>query len=152
MFNSVMSRMCIPREYISNIRYLTLPVTLEPLFIHCLLIFQAYMKLYFANIYVHTCTGWSERRHFPKITIHVFSIIVSNLLFNNQLDSHNPRSNNKISISWGSPGECSMIDHFLRDASVVLFCPFWSTVLQCGTWLPIHTLNYWTVQSVVPGS
>ena len=33
----------------------------------------------------------------------------------------------------------------------VLSCPFWSTVLQCGAWLLIHTLNYWTVQSVVPG-
>ena len=40
-----------------------------------------------------------------------------------------------------------MIDHFLRDASGVLFCPFWSTAL-----LLIYTLNYWTVQSVVPGS
>ena len=31
------------------------------------------------------------------------------------------------------------------------FCPacsFWSTVLQCGALLPIHTLNYWTVQSM----
>ena len=40
----------------------------------------------------------------------------------------------------------------LRDASGVLYCPFWSTVLQCGARLPIHTLNYWTVQSVVPRS
>ena len=23
--------------------------------------------------------------------------------------------------------------------------PFWSTVLQCGVLLPIHTLDYWTV-------
>ena len=29
---------------------------------------------------------------------------------------------------------------------------FWSTVLQCGARLLIHTLNYWTVQSVVPVS
>ena len=56
-------------------------------------------------------------------------------------------------VSWGNPGECSMIDHFLRDASEVLSCPFWSTVLQCGARLPIHTLNYYTVHSVVvPGS
>ena len=27
-----------------------------------------------------------------------------------------------------------------------LSCPFCSTVLQCGARLPIHTLNYWTVQ------
>ena len=26
----------------------------------------------------------------------------------------------------------------------------WSTVLQCGARLPIHTLNFWTVQSVLP--
>ena len=32
-----------------------------------------------------------------------------------------------------------------------LSCPFWSTVLQCGARLRIHTLNYWTVQSVVLG-
>ena len=28
--------------------------------------------------------------------------------------------------------------HFLRDASRVLSCPFWSTVLQCGARLPMH--------------
>ena len=33
-----------------------------------------------------------------------------------------------------------------------LSCQFWSTVLQCGPRLPIHTLNYWTVQYVMPGS
>ena len=31
-----------------------------------------------------------------------------------------------------------MIDHFLRDASGVLSCPFWSAVLPCGARLPIH--------------
>ena len=46
----------------------------------------------------------------------------------------------------------SMIGYFLRDASGILSCPLWSTVLQGGAQLPIHTLNYWTVQSVVPGS
>ena len=54
-------------------------------------------------------------------------------------------------VSWGSPGECSMIDRFLGDAFEVLSCQFWSIVLQSGAWLPIHTLNYWTKQSVVPG-
>ena len=44
-----------------------------------------------------------------------------------------------------------MTDHFLKDASGVLSCPFWSTFLQCGARLPKHTLNYWTVQSVMPG-
>ena len=33
----------------------------------------------------------------------------------------------------------------------VLSCQFWSTVLQSGARLPIHTLNYWTVQFVVLG-
>ena len=31
----------------------------------------------------------------------------------------------------------------------VLSCLLWSTILQCGAWLPIHTLNYRTVQSVM---
>ena len=47
--------------------------------------------------------------------------------------------------------ECSMIDRFLGDAFEVLSCQFWYVVLQSGSWLPIHTLNYWTQQSVVPG-
>ena len=52
----------------------------------------------------------------------------------------------------GSLGECSMIDRFLGDAFGDLSFQFWSTVLQCGTPLPIHTLNYWTVQHrLVPG-
>ena len=29
-------------------------------------------------------------------------------------------------------------------------CPLLSTVLQCGAWLLIHTLNYWTMLSAVP--
>ena len=45
-----------------------------------------------------------------------------------------------------------MTDRFLGgDASGVLSCQFRSTVLQCCARLPIHTLNYWTMQSVVPG-
>ena len=39
-----------------------------------------------------------------------------------------------------------MIDHSLVDAVCVLSCQFWSTVLQCGALLQIHTLNYWTVR------
>ena len=50
------------------------------------------------------------------------------------------------------PGECFMIGRFLGDAFDVLSCQFWSIVLQSGARLPIHTLNYWTEQSVVPGS
>ena len=34
-----------------------------------------------------------------------------------------------------------MIDHFLKDASGVLSCPFWSSVLQCDARLPIHTFK-----------
>ena len=33
-----------------------------------------------------------------------------------------------------------MIDCFLGDASGVMSCPFWSTLLRCGARLPIHTL------------
>ena len=44
-----------------------------------------------------------------------------------------------------------MIDNFLRDSSGVLSLSFWSSVLHGGARLPIQTLNYWTVQSVVPG-
>ena len=44
-----------------------------------------------------------------------------------------------------------MIERFLGDAFGVLSCQFWNIVLQSGARLPIHTLNYWTEQSVVPG-
>ena len=44
-----------------------------------------------------------------------------------------------------------MIGRFLGDAFGVLSFQFWSTVLQSGARLPIHTLNYWTEQSVVLG-
>ena len=37
-------------------------------------------------------------------------------------------------------GSCSS-----RDALGALSCQFWSTVLQCGARLLVHTLNYWTV-------
>ena len=54
--------------------------------------------------------------------------------------------------SWGNPGKYSLIGHFLRDAFGGMYCLFWCAVLQCDARLPIHTLNYWTVQSVVPVS
>ena len=47
--------------------------------------------------------------------------------------------------------------HLFRDRSLLVRCfrgfvlQFWSIVLQSGARLPIHTLNYWTEQSVVPG-
>ena len=53
-------------------------------------------------------------------------------------------------VSWGTPGKYSMIDCFLGDAVVVLFCLFINTVVQCGARPPKHKLNYWTVQWVVP--
>ena len=34
---------------------------------------------------------------------------------------------------------------FLGKCFQVFSCSFWSTVLQCGARLLIHTLNYWTV-------
>ena len=40
--------------------------------------------------------------------------------------------------------------HLLGGAFGVLSCRFWSIVLESGSRLPIHTLNYWTEQSVVP--
>ena len=55
-------------------------------------------------------------------------------------------------VPRGSPGECSMTNRFLGDTFGVLSYPFWSTVLQFGARPPMHTLNYWTVQSEVPVS
>ena len=46
---------------------------------------------------------------------------------------------------------CSLIGRFLLDAFGALSCKFWGIVLQSGARLPIHTLNYWTEQSVVLG-
>ena len=40
---------------------------------------------------------------------------------------------------------------FLRDAFGVFLLPDWGTVLPSSARLLIHTLNYRTVQSVVPG-
>ena len=39
----------------------------------------------------------------------------------------------------------------IGDTFGALSCQFWGTVLQSFARLPIHTLNYWTVLSVVPG-
>ena len=44
-----------------------------------------------------------------------------------------------------------MIERILVDAFGVLSCQFRSIVLQVGARLPIHTLNHWTEQLVVPG-
>ena len=49
-----------------------------------------------------------------------------------------------------TPGEYSKIDYSLGDAFGVCSVVFWSTFLRCSTRLQIHTLNNWTVKSVVP--
>ena len=43
--------------------------------------------------------------------------------------------------SWRVFHARSLLVRCFRD----FIMPFWSTVLQCGARLPIHTLNYWTV-------
>ena len=52
-----------------------------------------------------------------------------------------PEQLHKDLVSWGSHGECFMIDRFLGDAFGVLCSQFWSIVLQSGALLPMHTLN-----------
>ena len=74
----------------------------------------------------------------------------SKMTFEKHLRSVSRAASQRLGIlrkSW----ECSMIDRFLGDAFWVLFCQFLSIFLQSGARLPIHTLNYWTEQSVVPG-
>ena len=60
-----------------------------------------------------------------------------------------PKQLLKDLVSWGSPGELSMIGCSSRDALDVSSWQFWSTVLQCSARLPIHTFKYWTVKLVV---
>ena len=48
--------------------------------------------------------------------------------------------------SWRVFHDRSLLGRCFR----VLSCQFWSIVLQAGARLPMHTLNYWTEQSVVP--
>ena len=52
-----------------------------------------------------------------------------------------------LSKSWRVFHDRSLLVRCFRGLS----CQFWSIVLQSGALLPIHTLNYWTEQSVVPG-
>ena len=51
--------------------------------------------------------------------------------------------------SWRVFHDRSLLGRFFRG---LLSRQLWSTVLQSGAWLPIQSFNYWTVQSVVPGS
>ena len=64
-----------------------------------------------------------------------------------------------LSVSIAASQRLGILRMFWRvfyDRSLLGRCfrgfvvPFWSTVLQCGARLPIHTLNYWIVLSVVP--
>ena len=75
---------------------------------------------------------------------------VSKMTFEKHLHSVSRAASQRLSI-LSHPGECSMIDRILGDAFGILSCQFWSTLLPSGARLPIHTLNYWTVQSVVTG-
>ena len=77
----------------------------------------------------------------------------SKMTFEKHLRSVSRAASQRLGI-LRSPGECFMIDRSLGslgDAFGVLCCQFWSIVLPSGARLPIHTLNYWTEQSVVPG-
>ena len=67
----------------------------------------------------------------------------ASFLFVGDLNGHHRERLGSTATNYG-------VKCFLRDAFGVLLCPFWSTVLQCGARLPIHTVNYWTMQSVVP--
>ena len=74
----------------------------------------------------------------------------STMIFEKNLRSVSAESLLKDLVSIGSPGVFSMIDCSLGDAFGVLPCPFWSTVLKCGSRMPVHTLNYWIVLLMVP--
>ena len=77
-------------------------------------------------------------------------IFDSKMTFEKHLRSVARAASQRLGI-LGSSGECSTIDHFLGDAFCFFSCHYLSIVLQSGARLPIHTLNYWTEQSVVPG-
>ena len=76
-------------------------------------------------------------------------ILDSKMTFEKHLRSVSRVASQRLGI-LRSPGEYSMIDRFLGGAFGVLSSKFWSTVLQCGARLQIHTFNYWTVWSEVP--
>ena len=75
----------------------------------------------------------------------------SKMTFEKHLRSVSRAAPQRLAILRNYPGKCSMIDRFFGDAFEVLSCQFCSSVLNCGARLLIHTLNYWTMQSVVPG-
>ena len=75
----------------------------------------------------------------------------SKMTFEKHLRSVSRGASQRLGIlrkSWRVFHDRSLLARCFR---VFLSCQFWSIVLQSGARLPIHTLNYWTEQSVVPG-
>ena len=74
----------------------------------------------------------------------------SNLTFEKHLRSVSRAASQRLGIlrkSWKVFHDRSL----LGRCFLVLSCQFFSIVLQSGARLPMHTLNYWTEQSVVHG-
>ena len=72
------------------------------------------------------------------------------MTFEKHLRSVSRAASQRLSIlrkSWRVFHDRSLLVRCFRGLS----CSFCNTVLQCGARLPIHTLNYLTVMSVVPG-
>ena len=70
----------------------------------------------------------------------------SKMTFEKHLCSVSRAASQRLGISKKSePGVYFMTGYSSEDAFGILSCPFWNTVLQWGTRLLIHTLNYWTV-------
>ena len=88
--------------------------------------------------------GWTVLKESDDLVI-LGVTFDSKVTFEKHLRSVSIAASQRQLVSWGSSGECSMIDRFLGNAFRVLSCPFWSTVLKCGARLSIHTLNCWTV-------
>ena len=73
----------------------------------------------------------------------------SEMTFEKHLHSVSRTASQRLGIlrkSWRVLHDSSLLAGCFR----VLSCQFWSIVLQSGARLAIHTLNYWTEQSVVP--
>ena len=90
------------------------------------------------------------RKEFYDLDIYKSDIIIQNN-FEKHLRLVSKAASLKLGIlrkSWKVFHDRSLLERCFRG----FVMPVWSTVLQSGAQLPIHTLNYWTVQSVVPGS
>ena len=77
----------------------------------------------------------------------IFDFMIS---FEKHLRSVSRAASQRLGIlrkSWRVFCERSLLGRYFGFLSY----QFWSTILQSGARLPIHTLNYWSVQSVVPG-